>query len=165
MFWSQRPPLLWWSPQGLCKTPHDTGICWKQFMMRLGNTGFIAALHSTPMHDPGPEEFQRPVGVCVCRGAGELPCLLSCCCWRRRPHAVRRSRLRAAPPPGACPPGCYRTKDLPMAKGGVVISEFLPLPGSLRLWQCVPPYPRRHCRQRLHLRSEFQPTLNASGGG
>ena len=64
----------------------------------------MAAFHSTPMHDPGPEEFQRPDRVCVCKGASVLPCLLSCCCWRRRSSAVQRSRLRAAPPPGACPP-------------------------------------------------------------
>jgi len=74
-------------------------------------------LNSTPMHDPGPEELQRPARVCVCKGASVsidqdiqtrkgnlLPCLLSCCCWRRRPPVVRRSRLRAVPPPGACPP-------------------------------------------------------------
>ena len=28
-------------------------------MMRLEATWFVAAFHSTPMHDPGPEEFQR----------------------------------------------------------------------------------------------------------
>ena len=89
-------------PQGLCKAPHDPGICWKQFMMRLEDTWFVAAFHSTPMHDQGPEELQRPVRVCVCKGASVLPSLLRCCCWRRRPPAVRRPRLRAAPPPGAC---------------------------------------------------------------
>ena len=49
-------------------------------MMRLENTWFVAAFHSTLMHDPGPEEFQRPARVCVCRGASVRPCLLSCCC-------------------------------------------------------------------------------------
>ena len=78
--------------------------CWKQFMMCLEDTWFVAAFHSTPMHDPGLKEVQRPARVCVCKGASVLPCLLSCCCWRRRPPAVRRSRLRAAPPPDACPP-------------------------------------------------------------
>ena len=77
---------------------------WKQFMMCLEDTWFVAAFHSTPMHDPGLKEVQRPARVCVCKGASVLPCLLSCCCWRRRPPAVRRSRLRAAPPPDACPP-------------------------------------------------------------
>jgi hypothetical protein len=78
----------------LCKAPHDSGMCWKQFMMYLEGTWFVAALHSTPMHDPGPEEFQRPARECVRKGASVLPCLLSCCCWLRRPPAVRRSRLR-----------------------------------------------------------------------
>ena len=41
------------------------GACWKQFMMCLEATWFVAASHSTPMHDPGLEEFQRPVRVCV----------------------------------------------------------------------------------------------------
>jgi len=57
-----------------------------------------------PMHDLGLKEVQRPARVCVCKGSSVLPCLLSCCCWPRRPPAVRRSRLRAAPPPDACPP-------------------------------------------------------------
>ena len=78
--------------------------CLKQFMVCLEATWFVAALHSTPMHDPGLEEFQRPVRACVCKGASALPCLLSCCCWRRRSPAVQQPRLRAAPPPGACPP-------------------------------------------------------------
>ena len=86
------------------KAPHDSGICWKQFMMRLEDTWFVVAFHSTPMHDPGLEELQSPVRVCVCKGASVLPCLLGCCCWHRRPPALRRSRLRAAPPPRACPP-------------------------------------------------------------
>ena len=73
-------------------------------MMRLENTWFVAVFHSTPMHDPGPEEFQHPARVCVCKGAIVLPCILSCCCWRRKPPAVRRSRLRAAEPLGTCPP-------------------------------------------------------------
>ena len=90
--------------QGLCNAPHDPGMCWKQFMMCLEDSWFVAAFHSTPMHDPGLKEVQRPARVCVCKGASVLPCLLSCSCWRRRPPAVRRSRLRAAPPPDACPP-------------------------------------------------------------
>ena len=73
-------------------------------MMYLETTWFEAAFHSTPMQDPGPEEFQRPIRIFVCRAASVLPCLLSCCCWRQRPPAVRRPRLHAAPPPGACPP-------------------------------------------------------------
>jgi hypothetical protein len=111
-------------PQGLCKAPHGPGTCSKQIMMCLEATWFVAAFHSTPMHDPGPEEFQRPVRVCVCKGASVLPCLLSCCCWHRRSPAVQRSRLRAAPPPGACPPESPRAPWLPheggiqMAKGG-----------------------------------------------
>ena len=59
----------------------------------------MAAFHSTPMHDPGLKKVQRPARVCVCKGASVLPFLLSCCCWRRRPPAVRRSRLCAAPTP------------------------------------------------------------------
>jgi len=66
-------------------------------MMSLEDTWFVAAFHSTPMHDPGLKEVRRPARVCVCKGASALPCLLSCCCWRRRPPAVRRSRLRIAP--------------------------------------------------------------------
>jgi len=92
-------------PRGGCAmAPRDSGMCWKQFMMCLEEIQFVAGVHSPPMHDPGLEEFQRPVRVCECKGASVLPCLLSCCCWRRRPPAARRSRLRAAPPPGACPP-------------------------------------------------------------
>ena len=107
-------------PQGLSNAPHDSGMCWKQFMMRLEDTWFVAAFHSNPMHDPGLREVQRLARVCVCKGASVLLCLLSCCCWRRRPTAVRRSRLRAAPPPDALvsPRGC-RTKGLPMAKGAL----------------------------------------------
>ena len=54
-------------PQGLCKAPHDSGICWKQFTVCLGDTWFVAAFHSTPMHDPGPEEFKGPVRTCACK--------------------------------------------------------------------------------------------------
>ena len=112
--WSQRPSLLWCSPAGAVNAPHDSGMCWKQFMMCLEDTWFVAAFHSTPMmHDPGLKEFQRPARVCVCKGSSVLPCLLSCCCWRRRPPAVRRSRLRAAPPPDACPP------ELPWIRHGL----------------------------------------------
>ena len=39
-------------PQGLSNAPHESGMCWKQFMMRLEGTWFVAAFHSTPMHDP-----------------------------------------------------------------------------------------------------------------
>ena len=91
-------------PQELCKAPHDSGMCWKQFMMCLEATWFVAAFHSTPMHDPGLEELQRPIGICVFKVASVLPYLPSCCCWRRRSPAVQRSRVRATPPPGACPP-------------------------------------------------------------
>ena len=47
------------------KAPHDSGMCWKQFMMYLEDAWFVAAFHSTPMHDPGPEELQRPAWECV----------------------------------------------------------------------------------------------------
>ena len=37
--------------------------------MRLEDTWFVAAFHSTAMHDPGQNrEFQLPVRVCVCKG-------------------------------------------------------------------------------------------------
>ena len=82
--WSQRGPLCCSAPpQGLCNAPHDSGMCWKQFMMCLEDTWFVAAFYSTPMHNPGLSEVQRPARVCVCKGASVLPCLLSCCCWRR----------------------------------------------------------------------------------
>jgi len=54
----------------------------------LEDTWFVAVFHSTPMHDPGLKEVQSPARVCVCKGASALPCLLSCCCWRRRPPAA-----------------------------------------------------------------------------
>ena len=38
-------------PQGLSNAPHDPGMCWKQFMMSLEDTWFVAAFHSNPMHD------------------------------------------------------------------------------------------------------------------
>ena len=87
----------------------------------------MVEFYSYPMHDPGLREVQRPARVCMCKGTSVLPSLLNCCCWRQRPPAVRRSRLRAAPPPDACLPespwcrlcGC-RTKGLPMAKGVMV---------------------------------------------
>ena len=50
--------------------------CWKQFMICLEATWFVAAFHITPMHDPGLGEFQRPVRVCVRKGASVLSCLL-----------------------------------------------------------------------------------------
>ena len=31
--------------------------------MRLVATSFVAAFHFPPMHDPGPEEFRRPVSL------------------------------------------------------------------------------------------------------
>ena len=49
--------------------PHDPDMCWKQFMLRLKGAWFVAAFHSTPVHDPGPVELQRPARVCVCKGA------------------------------------------------------------------------------------------------
>ena len=42
-------------------------------MMRFENIWFVAAFHSTPIHDPGSEEFKCPVRVCVCKGASVLP--------------------------------------------------------------------------------------------
>ena len=65
-------------PRGGCAmAPRDSGMCWKQFMMCLEEIQFVAGVHSPPMHDPGLEEFQRPVRVCECKGASVLPCLLS----------------------------------------------------------------------------------------
>ena len=42
-------------PQGLCKAPHDSGVCWKQFMMLLeeGKFWFVAVFHSSPLARPG----------------------------------------------------------------------------------------------------------------
>ena len=105
---------------GGAMAPRDSGMRWKQFMMCLEEIQFVVGVHSPPMHDPGLEEFQRPVGVCMCKGAhtlwgrsrekeegvlggsakdavshgwsySVLPCLLSCCCWRRKsqPPATR----------------------------------------------------------------------------
>ena len=38
--------------------------------------GGLSAFHSTPMHDPGQnQESQRPVRVCVCKGASALTTL------------------------------------------------------------------------------------------
>ena len=44
--WSQRPSLLWCSPEGLCNAPHDPVMCWKQFMMCLEDTWFVTMLPS-----------------------------------------------------------------------------------------------------------------------
>ena len=55
----------------------------------------MTAFHSTPMHDPGLKEVQRPARVCVCKGASVLPCLLSCCCYLASKTA-RRSAISAA---------------------------------------------------------------------
>ena len=53
-------------PRGGCAmAPRDSGMCWKQFMMCLEEIQFVAGVHSPPMHDPGLEEFQRPVRACV----------------------------------------------------------------------------------------------------
>ena len=54
---------LGWVGVGVRPTVHDASgaylIC-----------GGLLASHSTPMHDPGQnQEFQRPVWVCVCKGA------------------------------------------------------------------------------------------------
>jgi len=38
-------------PQGLCNAPHDSGMCWKQFVMCLEDTWFVAVFHSTSMHE------------------------------------------------------------------------------------------------------------------
>ena len=54
--------------------PRDSGMRWKQFMMCLEQIQFVVGVHSPPMHDPGLEEFQRPVRVCECKGASVLPC-------------------------------------------------------------------------------------------
>ena len=116
-----RGPLCCGAPP--CNAPHDPGMCWKQFMMCLEGTWFVAAFHSAPMHDPGLKEVQRPARVCVCKGASALPCLLSCCCCARRqvPIALSARRVLGCRPeplpmpatgrtswlrvgPGACPP-------------------------------------------------------------
>jgi len=130
-------------PQGLCKAPHDPGICWKQLMMCLEATWFVAAFLSTPMHDPGPEECQRPVRVCVNTGsqcATLPPQLLAVvgveirppfsdpgCALRHRPAPVLPGH------PGVAP----RLPDegLAMAKGGVVTSLC---------------HPARFCARRAH---------------
>jgi len=36
-----------------CAMHRMTPVCWKQFMMRLEDTWFVAAFFFTPMHDPG----------------------------------------------------------------------------------------------------------------
>jgi hypothetical protein len=58
--------------------------------------------HARPGAEPGVQTSSLGLRVQGCQCTN---CLLSCFCWRRRPPAVRRPRLRAAPPPGACPPG------------------------------------------------------------
>ena len=82
----------------------------------------MAAFHSTPIHDPEPEEFQRPARVCVCKSASVLSCLPSCCCWRRRPPAVRRSRLRVGVLGGGHPRGSRDGPALPLS--GLRFSVF-----------------------------------------
>ena len=39
---------------GRCGCLKPIRACWKQFMMCLEGTWFVAAFHSTPMHDAGP---------------------------------------------------------------------------------------------------------------
>ena len=41
--------------------------CLKQFMMCLEATWFVAAFHSTPMHDPGPESSDVQFGSACAR--------------------------------------------------------------------------------------------------
>ena len=56
-------------------------------------TWFVVAFHSTPMHDPGPEEFQRPVRVCVCKGAMCCPASSVVVVGRRRAVAQRAAEI------------------------------------------------------------------------
>ena len=115
-----------------------------------------AAFHPTPMHDLGPEELQRPARVCVCRGASVLPCLLSCCCWRRRPPTVLGTVSEIARIIHRSPRAAHHTEHSPAVlywgrkKGGlrfrkvlVVIRQAVPrmhLGSSLPLQLSLPDY-------------------------
>ena len=71
-------------PQGLCKAPHDSGVCWKQFMMLLeedlvcGSVSFQSPCTSR-VDDEGIRV--RVAGRRSARVASVLPYLLSCW-WR-----------------------------------------------------------------------------------
>ena len=57
--------FVWWCPpQGLCKAPHDSGVCWKQFMMMLQEEVLVCGGVSfhPPLHVPGRRSHSRPCG-------------------------------------------------------------------------------------------------------
>ena len=115
-------------PQGLCNAPHDSGMCWKQFMMCLEETWFVAAFHSTPMHDLGAEGGPTSssglrVEGCQCTTLPPQLLLASKTARRSAISAARcaTSRRLSSGVTLVSPRGC-RTKGLPMAKGGVVTS-------------------------------------------
>ena len=84
-------------PQGLCKAPHDPGVCWKQFMMLLEEDlvcGGVSCFIPPPLHVPGRRRDSRPCdGSAQCQG---------CQCTALTPQLLvalkpaRRSAISAA---------------------------------------------------------------------
>ena len=116
-------------------------------MMCLEATWFVAAFHPAPMHDPGPEELQRPLRVCVCKGASVVvgvedrpPFGDPGCALRHRPAPVLRSHPGFAPwlPHGGrangegrrghelLPPGAVLRQACPLAEGRSGLLTRLP---------------------------------------
>jgi hypothetical protein len=70
-------------PQGLCKAPHDSGVCWKQLMMLLEE---VLVCGGISFHPPCTSRVAEGIRVRVmgrhsARAASVLPYLLSCW-WR-----------------------------------------------------------------------------------
>ncbi len=66
-------------PQGLCKAPHDSGVCWKQFMMLLEEALVCGGVS---FHPPCTSRVDEGIRIRVAgrrsaRAASVLPYLLS----------------------------------------------------------------------------------------
>ena len=70
---------LWGAPpRGLCKAPHDSGVCWKQFMMLLEEVLVCGGVSfHPPLHVPG--SAKGFASVCRVGAVPGLPvyCLIS----------------------------------------------------------------------------------------
>ena len=129
-------------PRGLCKAPHGSGVCWKQFMMLLAEVlvcgGVSPARPWSRRRDSRPCDGSAQCQGCQCTALS--PQLLVALKFARR-SAISAARCSAKHCLSSgvtlvSPLGC-RTKGLPSSKGGLVKSLHHPAQSCARGAQSV----------------------------
>ena len=139
--------FVWCSQLGLCKAPHDSGVCWKQIMMLLEEDLVCGGVPSPCTSRVGEGIRVRVTGLRSARAASVPPlspqllvasnhfCHLAISAAHSSANA-KRQVLLVVRGPLVSPLGCL-TKGLPSLKGGSVTSLCHPARSCARGAQSV----------------------------